>query len=135
MTSFAEPNRKLTITDVINNFLVGRRQCCEFCKIIDKSSLWTRPRCGSSLCHTAGPPPNAWMHTLSHSINFGTLFPSGLCMPLSATVCATCSARHAIQRIFIGLCSKYVLLSTTRLTHLIPARTSKLTPADQGHMS
>jgi len=30
----AEPNRKDTITDVINNFQVTRRQRCEYCKNI-----------------------------------------------------------------------------------------------------
>jgi hypothetical protein len=39
MTTLAELNRKLTIRDVINNFLVGRRQSCEFSKNIAKSSL------------------------------------------------------------------------------------------------
>jgi hypothetical protein len=87
------------------------------------------------LCATlqAGSLPNI----LWHSNNFGKLFPNGLshadgrinvCMPLSATVCATCST--SLYRIVFK-----VMFYRTRLTHLIPVRTLKLTPADEGPLS
>jgi hypothetical protein len=39
MTTLAELNRKIMISEVINNFLVGRRKRCEFSKNIAKSSV------------------------------------------------------------------------------------------------